>query len=191
MRQLILIRHSESQPIPGAPQETWGLTAAGIARCRPLAEQLRPYQVAVIAASYERKAQETAAHTAAFLHIPVITQEGIEEQARTGAPFFHDREAFLAAVARLFTHPTEQALGEETGQQAQVRFSAAVNQLLAAYPEQTVALVTHGRVLTSFLAHHTHIDPLPFWQSLTMPCFIVLEYEAGELRTKQPTVVVL
>lgn len=172
MRQLILIRHSQSQPIPALPQSAWGLTAEGRARCRPLAEQLRPYALQHILTSYETKAQETAALTAAELGVPWQVRAGFEEQG--GDPPYLDQEAFSAAVQALFNQPQAMVFGSETGQQAQARFTAAANHVLAEFHSDNVAIVTHGRVLTLFLAHHTPIDSLPFWQSLTMPCFVVL-----------------
>lgn len=173
--------------MPGLPQDQWELTAEGRARCRPLAEQLRPYQVQYILTSHELKAQQTAALTAAELDISWEVRAGFEEQG--GNPPYLDQEAFSAAVQALFTQPQVMVFGSETGQQAQARFTAATNRLLAKFPTGNVAVVTHGRVLTLFLAHHSTIDPLPFWQSLTMPCFVVLPLEADLGTMGEPQVV--
>jgi hypothetical protein len=45
-----------------------------------------------------------------------------------------------------------------------------------------LAIVTHGTVLTLFLAHHNpHLDPISFWRDLTLPCFFVTSIPAMEI----------
>lgn len=58
--------------------------------------------------------------------------------------------------------------------QARERFTAAVQAILAERPEGNVVIVAHGTVLTLFVAHHTGVAPLPFWQRLGLPSFVVL-----------------
>jgi broad specificity phosphatase PhoE len=65
--------------------------------------------------------------------------------------------------------------GNETGEQARTRFTQAINTLLTQHPSDTLAIVSHGTVLTLFLAHHNpHLDPIPFWQQLKLPDLVVV-----------------
>jgi broad specificity phosphatase PhoE len=65
--------------------------------------------------------------------------------------------------------------GNETADQARTRFTQAIHTLLAQHPSDTLAIVTHGTVLTLFLAHHNpHLDPISFWHSLQLPDLVVV-----------------
>lgn len=187
-RQLVLIRHASSVPEPSLSQRDWGLSEKGKGRCVHLAEQLRPYRLQQIFASSEVKARQTAEHTAAELQIPWTTREGFEEQGGRDAPWIEEFQEFLDRVKRLLMFPTELIHGSETGVQTGERFSAAVQGLLQDVPEGNLGIVTHGRVLTLFLAQHTAIDPVSFWRSLAMPYFILLMYDGDTLLTKIPEI---
>ncbi len=170
-QRLILIRHSQSQPDPNHPASQWGLTEVGRRRCAALADRLAAYAPARIITSGEPKAAETGALAAARLALPHTA--GLHEHLRehTGwlAPGVFER-----TVAALFEQPTELVWGEETAAQARARFEAAVQGLLACHPGETLAIVTHGTVMTLFIARHAGIAPVPFWQRLGMPAFAVL-----------------
>jgi broad specificity phosphatase PhoE len=59
--------------------------------------------------------------------------------------------------------------------QAFQRFNAAGEKFVADAPHGNLALVTHGTVLTLFVAfHNPQIDALAFWRSLQLPDLIVL-----------------
>ena len=46
--------------------------------------------------------------------------------------------------------------------------------LLAQHPDETIALVSHGRVLSMVLAQFSGEDPVSIWDSLKMPAYAVL-----------------
>lgn len=172
MRQLILIRHSESQPLPGLPPAQWGLSPAGRRRCQSLASRLAPYEPTVILSSSERKAVETAQLVASLLKIPYDVVEGLGEHDRSGEPY-HDRETFLQLVKTLLTQPEQEVFGQETGAEARARFEQAVRQIVETRQIGNVAAVTHGTVLSLFMAAHGEEDAYRFWQRLAQPAFVV------------------
>ena len=85
-------------------------------------------------------------------------------------------EQFQANVARLLHSPSELVFGAETGDQARERFAAAVDDALKRHPVGNVAIVSHGTVMTLFLARTAGIDPVPFWKGLGLPAFVVLSH---------------
>jgi broad specificity phosphatase PhoE len=183
MPYLLLIRHSVSRQVPGTSAHTWELTEEGRARCLRLAEWLRPYQPAVVVNSAEPKAVQTGDILARTLGLPLETEAGLGEHRRATAPYFDTLEAFEDAVRRLLANPDDMVFGEETGTQARERFEAALNTALARYTGQTVALVTHGTVMTLFLARAAGVEPFAFWKALGMPAYVALslpEYEIIE-----------
>jgi broad specificity phosphatase PhoE len=181
MPNLIFIRHSQSQPDPGKPPRLWSLTGEGRRRCEPLAEQLFPYNLKRIITSTETKAIETGQLVAQRLEIPCRTMENLHEHERETAPFFNTREEFLAAVGSLFARPTELVFGDEAALQAQRRFEGAVEAVLAAYPRENIAIVTHGTVLSLFASQHIGQKAYPFWKSLGMPAIVAFAYPEMKL----------
>ena len=170
---LILIRHSQSQQQPDRPASQWPLTEEGRRRCIALAERLAAYSPNLIVTSRERKASQTGALIAARLGRPIEIADGLHEHQREHVGWLSN-QAFEQAVVAFFTRPGELVFGEETAYQAGARFDAAVRDLLAAHFGQNVAIVSHGTVITLFLAQHAGVAPLPFWKSLGMPALVAL-----------------
>lgn len=173
MPHLIFVRHSITKQQPEVSSHDWTLTPEGEARCAILAEKLKPYAPAVIVTSEEPKARLTGAITARHLGLPTETEHGLHEHLRHNEPYT-SAEEFLANIRALLTRPDEQLFGEESGTVARQRFEQAVQNILARHPGQTVAAVTHGTVLSLFLAHRAQLDPVAYWQSIGMPAYIVL-----------------
>jgi len=180
MRKLILIRHSLPEIIPSRPANQWRLSGEGRLRCQWLAARLASYSIETLIASSEPKAQETAQLTADVLGIAWETVEGLHEHDRSSVPFFTSREDFRAAVAELFGRPEELVFGAETADQAHARFTRAVARLLTERTG-TLAIVTHGTVMTLFVTRATGLTPLPFWRQLEMPSYAVLSLPVFDL----------
>ncbi|MEZ4593846.1 MAG: histidine phosphatase family protein [Chloroflexota bacterium] len=180
--QLILVRHAAVSIDPTIPSHEWPLTANGRSATHTLAHKLTPYQPSRIITSEEPKAVATGAALAEVLALPTHAAPGLQEHDRRGVPYFENKADFETAVAHFFTHPHELVFGNETAVQARGRLETAVQQQLDAYPQDTLALVTHGTVLTLFLCHHNpQLVPLPFWQSLALPCAFVVRLPGMEL----------
>ncbi len=172
--KLIFIRHSAVQIDPERPSHEWLLSADGRARCRQLVPALGICRPTRIIASQEGKAVETGCIMAQELGLPWQTAPNLHEHDRVGAPYFDSQEAFHAIIAQLFRRPDKLVFGNETANQALHRFETAVRQLLHQFPEDTLAVVTHGTVLTLFLARYNQISAFPLWQKLTLPCLFVV-----------------
>lgn len=150
----MLVKHSAPEVRAAAPAAEWHLSAAGAARCVALAERLRPFDARAIASSVEPKAVETATLVAQELGVPVQLVPGLHE---------HDRRD---------TH----LLGEAEFGAALARFDAAVTSLAAAVPDpDDVVVVSHGTVISLFVAAHAGIDGLALWRRLGLPSFVVLD----------------
>jgi broad specificity phosphatase PhoE len=174
MNQLILVRHSQSDAQPDVPSHEWGLTAEGQRRAAILAEQLAPYAPFALASSPEPKARQTADTIADRFIIPVIEHPDLREHDRRTVDWMDTREDYLEANTRFFANPKKRVLGEESAAEALDRFSRALREILDAYPEENVVAVTHGSVITLFIARITGEDPYSLWQSLTQPWHAVI-----------------
>ena len=175
MRKLILVRHSLPVVTGNQTPSHWQLSPEGRHRCGRLAELLADYHPSVIVTSTEPKAIETGQIVGERLGVPVGITANLHEHERPGTDL-GTLEQFQAKVARLFEHPGELIFGAETGDEACERFSAAIDGVMNGHPAGNVAIVSHGTVMTLFLANATGIDPIPFWKDLGLPAFVALSY---------------
>lgn len=184
---LFLIRHSTSLPDPGAPAHDWGLSPGGRRRARQLAHRLLTTDPppAHVFTSTEAKAVATGEIIASGLGVPCHSREGLHEQARRTVPWFSSQNEFQAAVAELFANPTELVFGEETAVNACDRVHRAISAIDRGQPGEPVAVVSHGTVISLFIARHNPtIDALAFWQDLAMPDCYELSRPDFHLRSR-------
>jgi 2,3-bisphosphoglycerate-dependent phosphoglycerate mutase len=173
-RTLILVRHSLSEIVTCVPASQWHLSEEGRRRCEGLAERLAAYEPHVIVTSLEPKAIETGQIVARVLGIPCETAPNLHEHERPKEEHFGTREQFEAQVSRLFERPGELIFGNETADEAHQRFSSAIGNVLETHHSGAVAIVTHGTVLTLFVARAAGIEPVSFWKQLGLPAFVAL-----------------
>ncbi|MDQ3692187.1 MAG: histidine phosphatase family protein [Chloroflexota bacterium] len=174
MSLLILVKHALPAIDPATPAPDWQLGDEGRRRSALLADRLAPYAPDVIAASPEPKASETAHIIAARHRLPVQIVDDLREHERRSTPFL-GTAAFTARVEHALRHPDELVIGEETATAARLRFTAAVAELLTATrPEETLVVVAHGTVISLYVASVTGSDPIPLWQRLGLPAYVVL-----------------
>jgi len=176
MSHLLLIRHSQTAPEAEKAAKTWRLTREGRRRCRSLADALTGYQLERLVTSLELKASLTGQLAAEHLNLPWQTAPNLHEQERDQVPFFPSQADFEAAVAQLFRKPSQLVFGRETANQARDRFVQAVEQVIVAAGDETsdIAIVSHGTVISLFVALHNQLDVVSFWRNLGMPAIVVL-----------------
>lgn len=173
---LYLIRHSITVQDPGAPSHTWVLSLEGRVRARQLARHLVDRApLTCVYTSFEAKAVETGEVIASELGIPRRTSDGLHEQERRTVSYFPTMVEYQAAIARLFAHPDELVFGEETASQACTRFSRSVEEINQRHVGDHIAVVTHGTVLSLFVARHNpSLEAFRLWMESTMPdCYVL------------------
>jgi broad specificity phosphatase PhoE len=125
----------------------WPLSEQGRREAGVLARQGFWREVELIISSPEPKARQTAKPAARRWGVPLETVHCLHELRRPR--LVRDYEA---VIARLFAEPEESITGLEPAARAAERFTRCLKELVAAHPEQTLAVVSHGLVLTLFLA---------------------------------------
>jgi len=175
MTKLILVRHAAPAMDACVAPTQWPLSEAGRHGARALVPVLKPFWPAALISSREAKAAETAALVARELGTRYTTMPGLQAHSRASAGWVDEAE-YQAGMAALFARPAEVVFGDESADQAFERFRAAVNDALALFPDQNVALITHGTVMSLLIARlQANPDPLAFWQRLGMPAIAVLD----------------
>ncbi|BAY77577.1 hypothetical protein NIES25_40440 [Nostoc linckia NIES-25] len=173
MQRLILVRHSLPEKIEHLPAKEWCLSLEGQQRCHLLADKLVDFQPGIIASSREPKAIETAQIIAQKFNVAVEIVEGLHECDRTNFGFVEEKK-FFETLEAFFATPDKLVMGLETATRAFQRFQEAIKNLLAKTPDGDVMIVSHGTVMTLFVAGCTGQEPFPFWRQLGQPMAIVL-----------------
>ncbi len=174
MRHLLLIRHAKPQIVDHIPAAQWVLSAEGKQASRHLVKSFEKYAVTRIITSHEPKAHETGCIPAKVLNLPCEIAPDLYEHDRTGEPFY-SREVFFQKVEAFFNEPDKLIFGKESARQAQGRFDSAVDGLITQFPDGSLAIATHGTVMTLYVAQKCGIDPIAFWQQLKSPMVVVIE----------------
>src|SRR5688500_8810934 len=182
MRKLILIKHASPFVVPGTPPEEWKLSDKGKDSCVPLAEALREHQPAVIIASDEPKAQETAQLVGAHLNVAMETAPDLHEHDRSNVPHMRSGE-FISHIELFFRRPDELVLGRESADDVLSRIEKAIDGVIARHTSGNVAIVTHGTVLALFVAEHSNKTPFDLWRNLALPSFVVMSLPELRLET--------
>lgn len=180
MKPLILVKHSLPEIVESIPAREWTLSEAGRSRARKLAELLLPYKPEIIVSSIEPKARETASILAENLSLHVRTHEGLHEHDRNSSPYY-SREEFQERVRELFKMPDALVFGEETATQALVRFREAIDSILKSYEDHNIVIVSHGTVISLFVAWLTGCNGYALWQELGLPSFVALDMQSRVL----------
>lgn len=178
--RLILVKHAMPVITPGAPPSSWPLSAEGWDAARTLAVKLRPYDPAAIVGSGEDKAFDTARAMGEVLGLAASRDAGLNEHANeTG--LFLDREELERRIERLFVETQALVYGEETGDAARDRFSAAIARQRRAHPAGTLVLVAHGRVISLWASRRLGVEAMPLWRSLGLASALVTEGDRYEI----------
>ncbi|MGB1287108.1 MAG: histidine phosphatase family protein [Aggregatilineales bacterium] len=187
MSKIIIIRHSISQPVPGESAHTWQLTEGGHARCLLLAKHLQPYDIGRVFSSDEPKAIQTADALIAALSLSQqnTIEPDLQETRRDSVPFYDSIDDFRAAIQAAMQNPDDVVFGEETFTDATARFTNAVHRLIQQHPNETLALVTHGTVMSLFIAAHSQLQCYETWRFLEMPAYAIFDAQTLTLDVLQ------
>lgn len=181
-RTLHLIKHGQPEIVPGVPAHEWALSPGALDGLPELVYALWPRPDLVVC-SEEPKARATAQALADAEGLPLRPMVGLHEQLRYTAPWRDDPAAFEADIARFYAEPASIVSGEESADDAHRRFANAVRAVVAANPQETIALVGHGTVISLLVARANGLDPLDVWRSTGL--LGVLSVDADSLRLRE------
>jgi broad specificity phosphatase PhoE len=173
-KYLILVKHSVPEIQTDRPANTWRLSQEGRIRAHKLAEELKNLAPEVLVSSHEPKAIETGEIVASQLQLAVQILPDLYEHDRSHVPYL-SQEAFQTSMRDFFENPDQLMFGGETADQAHTRFYKAIHSILIEHKDRTVAVVTHGTVISLFVSRLTGSPALDLWNRLGLPSFVAME----------------
>lgn len=183
MAPLFLVRHPETRVDLSIPSNLWSLSEEGVNQAQRLARHPLWREVSMIYTSEELKAMATARMVAAHTGLPWQTRSCLGElDRRSYQP--PDIAAYRSAVTRMFSIRDESIRGWETRAHAEERIITCVQELVAENQDTTVAIVSHGIILTILVAHLTGLSELyEFWREMGFASVATLDTERWILKT--------
>jgi broad specificity phosphatase PhoE len=183
MNRVILVRHAEPQIEIEVPASAWSLTARGEESTRRLIPRLATLRPGVIWSSPERKALQTAGLLAEGLELSLQQDDRFSEQGADVGQFLTDYAEFRALVRHHFEHPDEVVLRGESSRAAGERFGEGVTSILEAGSREVPVIVSHGRIMASWLSSITGEPAMEIWTRFRMPDLVEVDLDAKRYRS--------
>jgi len=174
MTELVLVKHAPPEITRDVVASRWVLSEEGRRRCDWLADELETKGVLRLYSSLEPKALETAALVAVRIGLTVAPWLNLHENDRTGFGF-QELDELRQRLHEFFERPGQLTIGNETADGAFERFAEAIAEILSRSQGRNSAIVTHGTVLSLFVARHNAIRPFDLWERLGMPSYVALD----------------
>jgi len=179
LQRIVLVRHAEPEIDADKPAAEWALTLRGEQSTRLLCDAVRDLGPTRVIASPELKAIQTGQIIAGALDLPFAEDERLAEQGAGPGEFLTDYTQFRALVRRHFAEPGTAVMRGESSYDAGRRYDAAVRDAAA---DGAPVLVSHGRIMASWLSSLTGQDAWGIWTDLRMPDLIEVDLEARTFR---------
>lgn len=173
VRRLLFVRHSLPIIQENIERQYWRLSEVGKQRADLVADHLARYSVQAVVSSNEMKAIETANAISSRIHRPFEVDERLREHCVDDEPF-RSEPAFKRLVDNFFERPDDVVFGSESANAAKRRMAAAITGIRRKYRTGDVVIVSHGRILSMYLARYLDLDPFELWKQLKSPSVVAL-----------------
>jgi len=170
---LILVRHAQSAPRPELPEAEFPLSELGRQQARRLASVLRELGVDALVSSPYQRAIDTLRPYAEAARLEIAVDTDLRERSLGG--WLESVEAVNEAITKMHADLDFILPGGESGRACLARYQAAVERAIAANAGHTIAVGTHGGVVSHFLAAHCTDLPAEFWRRIRNPHLFIFE----------------
>ena len=173
MTPVVLIRHAAPLVAGETLGAEWPLTEKGRNDATVLGTSIADRSTsAIVLTSPERRARETAALT-----FPLVVAGVRDELSEVKKPWYASADEHTNAVAKYLKGEVVE------GWERRDDVISRIAQLKSAVgSSESLVLVSHGLLLTTWLDHEIGLDdPFSFWSNLTMPDAWVADFEDESL----------
>lgn len=181
---IYMVRHAESPYLLGE-ERTRGLSKEGFAAADVVADLLEDVQIDYFASSAYTRAIQTVQVAADRRGAHIEAYEELIERPIKGLDYEMSWEEIEVAIKRSFAD-SEYALegGESTGA-AQARAIPVIEQLLEQYRGQSIAIGTHGNIMTIIMSYYDKGVDYDFWASTSKPDIYKLTFAENQLESTE------
>ena len=170
MTKLILVRHGQTlwnKELKYQGHSDIILDDDGLRQAALVAGRLKGEKIDAVYSSDLKRAFATAEAIANYHSLPVFVMPGLREMKFgewEGFTFKFIYERWPEEMDKLFVNAREARVpGGETFDEVKIRAAAAVDELVAKHPEQTVVAVCHGGTIRTIICNVLGIDLNRVW----------------------------
>ena len=174
MPRLCLVRHTTPLIDQDRPAEEWGVGEEGRAQVESILPTLEEIGPTIIVTSPEPKARITAEILAQGTGLELRIDDDLREQGLGAVPWYGGHDEFHSMVREHFALPEMTILGNESSRAAATRFNHVVQGFT---PTEVPVLVSHGRIMSAWLASQIALDAFDIWQNLQMPDALLVDID--------------
>jgi broad specificity phosphatase PhoE len=157
---------------PDRPAEEWAIGDEGRQQVESILPTIAEIGPTVIVTSPELKARLTAEILAQGTGLEMRIADNLREQGLGAVPFYGGHDEFHELVREHFALPEMKILGNESSRTAANRFNEVVQSF---GPREVPVLVSHGRIMSAWLATQIALDAFDIWQNLQMPDALLVD----------------
>lgn len=181
MPYLYLIRHPRTHVDPSRQPHEWALSDQGRAQVNTLIEAPFWKNVVAVYSSNQPKAMEPARAIGQRYDIPVTSMPGLAE-VRRGAEIYHSTGDYNSILGKFFSSPDFSIQGWERAGEALARIQQAMQEIIGQHPGKSVAVLSHGTILTLYTAMLEKQSPtLQRWREIDFASVGTVDTETMEL----------
>jgi broad specificity phosphatase PhoE len=175
MRRVYLIRHASPAVQPGVSSREWNLSERGVEEARALARVAADWDLRGIYCGSEPKMRTTALLLAEPRTTPVHVVEAFDE-TRIGH-WIANADEFNDLVRSVLEDEDRPRRGVEPAAEAASRFADGLR--IVDQGDVPAAIVSGGRILTSYLARHRQgiEDAFAFWRAIPFPGWTAIDLD--------------
>lgn len=173
-RQLHIVRHAAVVVDSNVRAIDWELSPDADDAIVGLLDRFDPSWLRRVTTSWEKKAGQTGHVLAQALGLPIETRDGLEEHHRCRGDFL-SAAAFEAILTNFFARPKEQIFGDESADISLQRFDTAIREIMGESDNDEL-VVSHGRVISLFVASRQNANPMEIWAALKFPDYIAIDW---------------
>lgn len=179
MTEIYLVRHAHSAYTPDELGR--GLSDSGKRAAFDVKELLEGKNIKVFISSPYKRAVETIKEAAKADGIEILLEECFKERVLAENPVGD----FEKVLNELWKNPDLALPGGESNRQAQRRGVEGLLEVLRKYEGKSIAIGTHGNIMTLIMNYFDSKYDYEFWKKLSMPDIYKLIFEGQELQTIQ------
>jgi len=179
--KILLIRHAESIYVNG--QELGRpLSEKGMLDANQLAFKLKDSNIDFLYSSDYKRAVQTVEPLAKTLGLEVQTSECLRERKLKANYINLEYDDFIEAVRLSFDDVNYALEGGESVSDAHSRVIPFIENLLNIHHGKTIAIGSHGNIMTMILKYYDPSYGFDFWSKLKMPDVYLLVFNEKRLK---------
>ncbi|TVY10223.1 histidine phosphatase family protein [Paenibacillus cremeus] len=175
-----MVRHAES-PYTEGDERSRGLTPQGSEKAKRAAELLKDAGITVVASSPYARAILTVEPLAQAIGSKIEVDEDLRERLLAAEDYVIPNEEFTSTIENVFANPDLTLPGGESNTTAARRGVQAFQRLLDKHRGETIAVGTHGNIMTLIMQQYDAQYGLHFWKQTSKPDIYRMDFEQDAL----------